>query len=527
MSLTHERSSLLASSSTTPDGASAFFDAPTADDERAHARNFTRWSAWGLTAAAFVSLALSVDMLSHSHAIRALTPTAALGGAIMPSRWRARRNPNKRWTPNVPVEAINTPELAFAELGRLELTGDALALAQRGLELQTLKLGPDRFLDANMTHRKLETPVYIIAVQASEKDMMKANNCKHVVEGSYHIDSSATTPAARSKGAAKLGAPTPLVQIQSAVNAAAWPNTIDLAIEAAAPLEAEIPLKALYYLNSLDQARNNNNKLPKGWMGISHHVGCLYSHLRMWQLAAKAKNKWTVIFESDGLYWLAVAPWQLQSVVDNAPSNADVIFLHKKDLHSGQFIRQWKVGSEMLYMYNWDKVSAGAGLSAYMIGPKFTEKINKEIIGWRGADMVDAWLMLKGCDKKDSGDYNDAHRLNCYHAQRNAKAKHLIGGYLPEWYGADQTTRWTDDWRQYVENEQSDVLYRDALNARKNEYNLEQAKLKEQRAATRAAARAARARMGAREGIGVVHNKNMTVVHNKTTPGRKAIIDVG
>ena len=503
MSLSHERSSLLASSSTTPDGASAFFDAPTADDERSRARNFARWSAWGIAASAFVSLALSVDMLGHSHAIHAHTPTAALGGAYMPSRWVSRRAPKKLWSHNVPVEAIDTPELAFAELERIELTGEALAVAQHGLELQSATFGADRFLDANMMRRKLETPVYVIAVQASVEDMQKANNLKHVINEAYRIDTTATAVDAQATDgvSAEMGAPAPLVQIQSAINAQAWPNTIDLANDAAAPLEAEIPLKALYYLNALAQARKNDNKLPKGWMGVSHHVGCLYSHLRMWQLHARAKSAWTIIFESDGLYFLAVAPWQLQSVVDNAPSNADVIFLHKKDLHSGQFVRQWRTGNEMLYMYNWDKVVGGAGLSAYMIGPRFTEKINKEIIGWRGADMVDAWLMLKMCDKKDNGDYNDAHRLNCYHAQRNAKPKHNIGGYLPEWYGVDKSTRWTDNWAQYVANEQRDVLYRDALNARKSEYNVEQAEIKEQKRAARAATRAARARMGAHENI--------------------------
>jgi hypothetical protein len=254
MSLSHERSSLLASSSTTPDGASAFFDAPTADDERSRARNFARWSAWGIAASAFVSLALSVDMLGHSHAIHAHTPTAALGGAYMPSRWVSRRAPKKLWSHNVPVEAIDTPELAFAELERIELTGEALAVAQHGLELQSATFGADRFLDANMTRRKLETPVYVIAVQASEKDMQKANNLKHVINEAYRIDTTATAVDAQATDgvSAEMGAPAPLVQIQSAINAQAWPNTIDLANDAAAPLEAEIPLKALYYLNALD-----------------------------------------------------------------------------------------------------------------------------------------------------------------------------------------------------------------------------------------------------------------------------------
>jgi len=488
MSRAHERSSLVASSLSTSTGAAAFFDAPTAEDHRASSRRFSLALAVVVGASSVVAIALTADVLANGAAIRAHGAFASLGSAYVPSRWRARKYQGEPWKPNVPLEAINTPELAFAELGRIRLTEAALALAQSGIEGKPVTFGADAFLDAAMSRRKLETPVYVIAVEASEKDVAKATNLKRVINEAYHI----VEPTAA--GAAGANAQTPLVKIQNAVNAAAWPNTIDLAIDAAAPLEAVLPLKSLYYLNALDQARNSGNVLPQGWHGIAHHVGCLYSHLRMWQLHARAKNKWTIIFESDGLYFLALAPWQLQSVADNAPSNADVIFLHKKDLASGQFVKQWRTGDEMMYLYNWDKVVGGAGLSGYMIGPNFTEKINNQILAWRGADMVDAWLMLKMCDKKDSGDYNDAHRINCYHAQRGAKPKQLIGGYLPDWYGVDKTTRWTDNWAAFVANEESDALFREAWNVRRAEFSAAQAIENEQKRAVAAAKRAARAR---------------------------------
>ena len=204
---------------------------------------------------------------------------------------------------------------------------------------------------------------------------------------------------------------------------------------------------------------------------ISHHIGCLFSHMRMWRLHQKFKSKWTIIFESDGGWYLKVDAGSLQSVVDNAPDNADVIFLKTKDESTGQFIKQWPVGDDdMVYMYAVNRLKGGAGLSGYMIGPKFTEKIYDQITLHRGADMVDAWLLIQMCSHRDERYATYKPRINCYHVQSGAKPPRAVGGYLPEWYGSDRSARTTDNWSEWLKNERSEELYAKSRAQRMEDY---------------------------------------------------------
>ena len=66
-----------------------------------------------------------------------------------------------------------------------------------------------------------------------------------------------------------------------------------------------------------------------------------------------------------------------------------------------------------------------------------------------------------------SGEGGRKNKLNCYHAQGGPpKAPHIVGGYLPEWYGKDKTARTTDDWAKWLKAEKNDAEYNKGCMAR-------------------------------------------------------------
>ena len=50
--------------------------------------------------------------------------------------------------------------------------------------------------------------------------------------------------------------------------------------------------------------------------------------------------------------------------------------------------------------------------------------------------------------------------------QHGAKPPHVIGGYLPEWYGTDRTARDTDNWAEWLRNEKNARVYHAARRER-------------------------------------------------------------
>ena len=107
----------------------------------------------------------------------------------------------------------------------------------------------------------------------------------------------------------------------------------------------------------------------------------------------------------------------LPSVVDNAPSNADVIFLKAKNEHTGQFVKQWPVGKDMMYMYAYNRVAA-VPVSPGTCSVQVYEKIYDFIISHDGADMVDAWMLVNVCSKETNArPRRKKNRLNCYPVQ--------------------------------------------------------------------------------------------------------------
>jgi len=256
------------------------------------------------------------------------------------------------------------------------------------------------------------------------------------------------------------------VTIEDAVYPAVWPETLDLAEEAVEELDKIHPTHGLHWFANLDAAKKNNGQLPRGVGFLSHHIGCLFSHMRMWRLHQKRKQPWTIIFESDGWWSSHIPQGHLQSIVDNAPPHADVIFFQFHGPASGQFVKQWPAGKGMIYMYEYNQVLGAAGLQAYMIGPKFADKILDQIDYLHGADMVDAWLLINICGRRDDRYATKKYRLNCFQVQDQLKPPHQVGGYLPEWYGKDHTARSTDNWSKYVEGQRHQNIYDAARNER-------------------------------------------------------------
>ena len=439
-----EREALLARPrETARDNAAEEYFEESARERRASSR-LVAFGVASLSCALVASAALTVDMLSHTARNRAAT-TSALGAPRSKVGSRA-------WTPNVPLEAINTQALAFAELDQYTLSGDELKAAHHETH-ETLfpTFSDDRYMDgAGHSRRKLETAVSIISVRESEKDVKKAkyvfNRCMDV----FGLENKTQT----------------LVKIEDAVYPAVWPDTLDLAEEAVEELNKIHPTHGLHWFANLDSAKANKGQLPRGVGFLSHHIGCLFSHMRMWRLHQKNQQPWTIIFESDGWWSSHIPQGHLQSVVDNAPPHADVIFFQFHGPASGQFVKQWPAGNGMIYMYEYNQVLGAAGLQAYIIGPKFTDKILDQIDYLHGADMVDAWLLINICGRRDDRYATRKYRLNCFQVQDQIKPPHQVGGYLPEWYGKDRTARATDNWAKYVENHRRQDLYDAARNER-------------------------------------------------------------
>ena len=63
--------------------------------------------------------------------------------------------------------------------------------------------------------------------------------------------------------------------------------------------------------------------------GLSHHVGCLYAHLYQWQWVKDQGWPIAWIMESDGNKMTNVPFWAVQTLTENMPKEADVLFFHK------------------------------------------------------------------------------------------------------------------------------------------------------------------------------------------------------
>ena len=264
----------------------------------------------------------------------------------------------------------------------------------------------------------LETPVYIIAMEQSTKD---ARRVAEMLERLMKYHGSAAVKEH--------------VHITPGINIAAWPEKIELAEYA---LKSVLAVRKVSEIGGLPWLETYANRDKHGKISnpqatqfpLSHHIGCLYAHLHDWQMSFDAQYETTVILESDAIdpSLLGVELSSVQSVVDNAPADFDLIFLTNRQ-KGGKLAKKFTdpMGNE-LKLYHLTEQNEEAGLSSYIVSATFYKKLRRYIVEY-GADMVDAWLSAKLCvkpafdkngkfvawEENGGGEYR---YLSCYHVQQ-------------------------------------------------------------------------------------------------------------
>lgn len=166
---------------------------------------------------------------------------------------------------------------------------------------------------------------------------------------------------------------------------------------------------------------------------FDHHVGCLFAHMVVWQLAKDKQaalgdspvTPTSVVFESDGAAAanLAVPFESLQFAIEQAPTDFDILFVNKLEdpeldtrfpWRSDRVSTQVDPNNQKTIDFFRYRNPYAAGISGYVIGNKFLEKIQQRIAD-QGADMVDAWLYKLCGDEVDSNE-KDKTFLRCYTA---------------------------------------------------------------------------------------------------------------
>ena len=163
--------------------------------------------------------------------------------------------------------------------------------------------------------------------------------------------------------------------------------------------------------------------------GLSHHVGCLYAHLYQWQWVKDQGWPIAWIMESDGNKMTNVPFWAVQTLTENMPKEADVLFLQNFMREPGFEGPHYKsVGVKGpngayakidIYKMN-TRTSALSGLQSYVITQNFIKKAHNFIATY-GADMVDAFTAGNMCAYKDWWNQADISKgekpiLNCFQA---------------------------------------------------------------------------------------------------------------
>lgn len=264
----------------------------------------------------------------------------------------------------------------------------------------------------------LHTPVYIIALEHSTKDAKRVAEMLDKMVRMHGPDAVAAH-----------------VHLTPGIDVAAWPKKIELADYAMkyfAARKSKAEMASLpwveAYANRNDKGQLRNPEARK--FPLSHHLGCLFAHMYDWQMSLDAGYKRTIILESDAVdpSLLGVPLSALQTIVDEAPKDFDLIYLTKRP-KAGKLAKRFKGPmGEDVHIYHLTEHNEQAGLSSYIVSDTFFKKLQRYIVE-HGADMVDAWLSAKMCvnpafDKhgKFMGwDYDGGtgkyRYLNCYHAE--------------------------------------------------------------------------------------------------------------
>lgn len=261
----------------------------------------------------------------------------------------------------------------------------------------------------------LSTPTYIVAMEESTKD------ARRVAEMLEKLVTFHGPDAVKDH-----------VHITPGINIAAWPKKIELAEYAIKEIMKKKTKEQISTLTWLETYTNRDKKgrVPERAkeFPLSHHIGCLWAHLYDWQMSADAGYPATVVFESDAVdpSLLGVELSTIQTVVNHAPKDFDLIFLTKRSQKGGKLASKFEdaLGNE-LKLYHLTEPNEEAGLSSYIISDTFHKKMVHYMME-HGADMVDAWLSAKLCvkpafdkhgkfvgwEENAGGEYR---YLSCYH----------------------------------------------------------------------------------------------------------------
>ena len=237
-----------------------------------------------------------------------------------------------------------------------------------------------------------------------------------------------------------------VINFQQATFPKRWPETYDVAQNAVSRIEKEkIPriafVQGAAFNNPEDCGRPCDDQL-------SHHTGCLLTHMAVWNRVLESDATHFVLWESDGSEHLSVSPLDYDQLYDELPHDADMVWMRYDVESSGQLLKLFKSlatgtwGGNLpsirfdqepdVYLYKFDKRCNWAGTPAYMMTRKGVEKIMNFINDAEKADMIDAWLAnqcIKRCD-----DTKVCMGLNCYFASTQKVPKQKQGGYVPSWY---------------------------------------------------------------------------------------------
>ena len=298
--------------------------------------------------------------------------------------------------------------------------------------------------------RALETDVYAIVLDGADPAKLRSSDAEKKVDVVGHLGEAfgAESVVARA-------------HLTPAVVAAAWPEGEALPRYALKEIrrrvsarlggggggddaETEAAMRALPWVDHFaSRAEDGSLVRDESWPeNFDHHVGCLFAHMLVWQLAKDAQEafaesfsgttgvgavdrKRAFVFESDGASSanLAVPFSSLQFAADAAPADFDVLFVNKLEDPSLDTRFPWRsdrvrvavdetTGATIdFFRY---RNSFAAGISGYVVAPSFLEKVHARVAA-SGADMVDAWL-YKLCGDAVSETDDDATFLRCYAA---------------------------------------------------------------------------------------------------------------
>ena len=115
---------------------------------------------------------------------------------------------------------------------------------------------------------------------------------------------------------------------------------------------------------------------------LSHHIGCLFAHMHDWQMSFDARYEHTIIFEADAIdpSLLGMELSGIQSVVDHAPEEYDLIFLTAREPR-GKLAKTFSdpLGNK-LKMYHLTDANEEAGLSSYIVSSRFYKKMRRYVV---------------------------------------------------------------------------------------------------------------------------------------------------